>query len=34
MHIFQSRKIDSEVENKYLFDITSMIKSNQRFQKF
>lgn len=34
MCIFQSSKIDPEIENKYFFDIASMIKSNQRFQKF
>lgn len=33
MPIFQSSKILTEVENKYLFHIASMIKSKQTFQK-
>lgn len=29
MHIFQCSEIDPEIENKYLFEIASMIKSKQ-----
>lgn len=34
MRIIQSSKIDPEIENKYVFDIASMVTSKQRFQKF